>query len=36
MNSGEGFNERELRRMRQFYQFSPIRDALRPELKRAG
>lgn len=29
---GKGFDERELRRMRQFYQFFPIRDALRPEL----
>lgn len=29
---GKGFEERELRRMRQFYQSFPIRDALRPEL----
>lgn len=29
---GKGFDERELRRMRQFYQSFPIRDALRPEL----
>ncbi|CAL1517368.1 PDDEXK nuclease domain-containing protein [Chitinophaga sp. MM2321] len=29
---GKGFEERELRRMRQFYQAFPIRDALRPEL----
>ncbi|MEZ2442169.1 YhcG family protein [Chitinophaga sp. RCC_12] len=29
---GKGFDERELRRMRQFYQLFPIRDALRPEL----
>ncbi|MFY0256524.1 YhcG family protein [Chitinophaga sp. 30R24] len=29
---GKGFDERELRRMRQFYQTFPIRDALRPEL----
>lgn len=29
---GKGFDERELRRMRQFYQFFPIQDALRPEL----
>ena len=29
---GAGFDERELRRMRQFYQSSPIRGALRPEL----
>lgn len=29
---GRGFDERELRRMRQFYTLFPIRDALRPEL----
>lgn len=29
---GKGFDERELRRIRQFYQIFPIRDALRPEL----
>ena len=29
---GKGFDERELRRMRQFYQFFPIWDAVRPEL----
>ena len=29
---GAGFDERELRRMRQFYLSSPIRGALRPEL----
>jgi len=29
---GKGFDERELRRMRQFYQYFPLRDALRPEL----
>ena len=29
---GKGFDERELRRIRQFYQVFPIRDALRPEL----
>lgn len=29
---GKGFEERELRRMRQFYQYFPIRDAVRPEL----
>lgn len=29
---GKGFDERELRRIRQFYQTFPIRDALRPEL----
>lgn len=29
---GKGFDERELRRMRQFYLFFPIREALRPEL----
>ena len=29
---GSGFDERELRRMRQFYLSSPIRGALRPEL----
>ncbi len=29
---GKGFEERELRRMRQFYQTFPIRGALRPEL----
>lgn len=29
---GKGFDERELRRMRQFYRTFPIRDALRPEL----
>ncbi|MGO4288726.1 PDDEXK nuclease domain-containing protein [Chitinophaga sp. RAB17] len=29
---GKGFDERELRRMRQFYQTFSIRDALRPEL----
>ncbi|UYQ95503.1 PDDEXK nuclease domain-containing protein [Chitinophaga horti] len=29
---GKGFEERELRRIRQFYQAFPIRDALRPEL----
>lgn len=29
---GKGFEERELRRIRQFYQTFPIRDALRPEL----
>ncbi|GHT32490.1 DUF1016 domain-containing protein [Bacteroidia bacterium] len=29
---GSGYDERNLRRMRQFYQIFPIRDALRPEL----
>jgi predicted nuclease of restriction endonuclease-like (RecB) superfamily len=29
---GKGFDERELRRIRQFYQCFPIRDAVRPEL----
>jgi hypothetical protein len=29
---GKGFDERELRRMRQFYVMFPIRDSLRPEL----
>ena len=29
---GKGFDERELRKMRQFYEYFPIRDALRPEL----
>lgn len=29
---GKGFDEREMRRIRQFYQTFPIRDALRPEL----
>ncbi|WP_418895130.1 PDDEXK nuclease domain-containing protein [Limibacterium fermenti] len=29
---GSGYDERNLRRMRQFYQTFPIRDALRPEL----
>jgi predicted nuclease of restriction endonuclease-like (RecB) superfamily len=29
---GKGFDERELRKMRQFYATFPIRDALRPEL----
>lgn len=29
---GKGFDERELRRMRQFYLTFPIRDSLRPEL----
>ncbi|HUQ97737.1 MAG TPA: PDDEXK nuclease domain-containing protein [Chitinophagaceae bacterium] len=29
---GKGFDERELRRIRQFYQTFPIRDAVRPEL----
>jgi predicted nuclease of restriction endonuclease-like (RecB) superfamily len=29
---GKGFEERELRKMRQFYTYFPIRDALRPEL----
>lgn len=29
---GKGFDERELRKMRQFYLIFPIRDALRPEL----
>ncbi len=29
---GKGFDERELRRIRQFYQYFPIRDTLRPEL----
>ena len=29
---GKGFSERELRRMRQFYNCFPIRDAVRPEL----
>lgn len=29
---GKGFDERELRRMRQFYVTFPIRDSLRPEL----
>lgn len=28
---GKGFNERELRRMRQFYNQFPIRDSVRPE-----
>jgi predicted nuclease of restriction endonuclease-like (RecB) superfamily len=32
VESGKGLDERELRRMRQFYQVFPIRDALRPEL----
>jgi predicted nuclease of restriction endonuclease-like (RecB) superfamily len=30
---GKGFDERELRRMRQFYAVYPIRGALRPELR---
>ena len=29
---GKGFDEREMRRIRQFYLVFPIRDALRPEL----
>ena len=29
---GKGFDERELRKMRQFYSLFPIRDAVRPEL----
>ena len=29
---GKGFDERELRKMRQFYQLFKIRDTLRPEL----
>jgi hypothetical protein len=29
---GKGFDARELRKMRQFYTYFPIRDALRPEL----
>jgi len=29
---GKGFDERELRKMRQFYQMFKIRDTLRPEL----
>lgn len=29
---GKGFDERELRKMRQFYYTFPIRDTLRPEL----
>lgn len=29
---GSGYDERNLRRMRQFYQTFPIRDTLRPEL----
>ena len=29
---GKGFDERELRKMRQFYQTFPKRDTLRPEL----
>jgi predicted nuclease of restriction endonuclease-like (RecB) superfamily len=29
---GKGFDEREIRRIRQFYRAFPIRDALRPEL----
>lgn len=29
---GKGFDERELRKMRQFYVMFPIRDSLRPEL----
>lgn len=29
---GKGFDERELRKMRQFYQYFQIRDTLRPEL----
>jgi hypothetical protein len=29
---GKGFEERELRKIRQFYLAFPIRDALRPEL----
>jgi predicted nuclease of restriction endonuclease-like (RecB) superfamily len=29
---GKGFDERELRKMRQFYSYFPIRDAVRPEL----
>ena len=31
---GKGFEERELRKIRQFYLTFPIRDALRPELNR--
>lgn len=31
---GKGFGERELRKMRQFYLLFPIRDAVRPELKK--
>jgi len=30
---GKGFDERELRRIRQFYSTYPIRGALRPELR---
>jgi len=29
---GKGFDERELRKMRQFYNYFPIRDSVRPEL----
>jgi hypothetical protein len=29
---GKGFDERELRKIRQFYQTFPIRDSVRPEL----
>ena len=29
---GKGLDERDLRRMRQFYQYFPIRDAVQPEL----
>ncbi len=32
LDFGKGFDERELRRIRQFYNCFPIRDALRPEL----
>ena len=32
---GKGFDERELRKFRQFYIMFPIRDALRPESKKA-
>ena len=32
LDFGKGFDERELRKMRQFYQMFKIRDTLRPEL----
>jgi hypothetical protein len=33
LDFGKGFEERELRKIRQFYLAFPIRDALRPELE---
>ena len=33
LDFGKGFDERELRKMRQFFQLFPIRDAVRPELE---